>query len=312
MSLRLEMLQAARRAPKLLGHSTALVREFLLARQNPDGGFQGRDGQSDLYYTSFALGALTALEHPPLPGDTTLERAADYLGSFEDRARLDLVHLCCWIRSWANLSMMAPEFKPELKSAAELLGKFRTQQGGYSPVPGTKSGTTYGAFLALGALQDAAVSVPDPARLAESVNGLRTPAGGFLNEPLPKPTSPGGAAAMLFQGTTNATAAAVLVLRELAVPVDTSVSDWLLARSHPGGGFVATPATPMPDLLSTATVLHALTRLGMSIEPLKEGCLDFVDTLWTNQGGFHGHWADDVLDCEYTFYGLLALGHLAG
>ena len=40
-------------------------------------------------------------------------------------------------------------------------------------------------------------------------------------------------------------------------------------------------------------------------------CLDFLDSLWTNQGSFYGHWADHHLDAEYTFYGLLALGHLA-
>jgi hypothetical protein len=38
--------------------------------------------------------------------------------------------------------------------------------------------------------------------------------------------------------------------------------------------------------------------------------LDFVDSLWTNRGGFFGSWLDDTLDCEYTYYGLLALGHL--
>jgi hypothetical protein len=44
---------------------------------------------------------------------------------------------------------------------------------------------------------------------------------------------------------------------------------------------------------------------------VKEPCLDFIDSLWTNEGAFHGNWADDHVDCEYTFYGLLALGHLA-
>jgi len=33
--------------------------------------------------------------------------------------------------------------------------------------------------------------------------------------------------------------------------------------------------------------------------------------LWTNRGGFYGNWLDDTLDCEYTYYGLLALGHLS-
>ena len=37
--------------------------------------------------------------------------------------------------------------------------------------------------------------------------------------------------------------------------------------------------------------------------------LDFLDSLWTNTGAFHGSWADDEPDVEYTFYGLVALGH---
>jgi hypothetical protein len=44
---------------------------------------------------------------------------------------------------------------------------------------------------------------------------------------------------------------------------------------------------------------------------VKEPCLDFIDSLWSAAGGFHGNWADDTLDPEYTYYGLLALGHLA-
>jgi len=49
----------------------------------------------------------------------------------------------------------------------------------------------------------------------------------------------------------------------------------------------------------------------LPIVSVREPCLDFIDTLWSNEGGFHGHWHDDLLDVEYTFYGLLALGHLA-
>ena len=101
------------------------------------------------------------------------------------------------------------------------------------------------------------------------------------------------------------------MLRQLSMPVAPSVGDWLLARGHAGGGFLAAPTAPLPDLLSTATALHALAGLERDFAPLKERCLDFIDTLWTNEGGFHGHWGDDTLDCEYTYYGLLALGHLS-
>jgi len=44
MSLRLEMLQVARLAPKVLGDSTDLVRQFILHQQNADGGFKDRAG----------------------------------------------------------------------------------------------------------------------------------------------------------------------------------------------------------------------------------------------------------------------------
>ncbi|MFN7139519.1 MAG: prenyltransferase/squalene oxidase repeat-containing protein, partial [Limisphaerales bacterium] len=110
---------------------------------------------------------------------------------------------------------------------------------------------------------------------------------------------------------TSPTAAAVAVLTNLGMPVADTVGDWLMSQAHKLGGFTASSDTPLPDLLSTATALHALACLERDISPVREQCLDFVDSLWTNEGGFYGHWSDDHLDCEYTYYGLLALGHLA-
>jgi hypothetical protein len=94
------------------------------------------------------------------------------------------------------------------------------------------------------------------------------------------------------------------------MPASPVLAGWLLARCREGG-FFASPDAPLPDLLSTATALHALGSLHVPIDGIREACLDFVDSLWTSQGAFYGTWADDVPDCEYTFYGLLALGHLA-
>ena len=76
-------------------------------------------------------------------------------------------------------------------------------------------------------------------------------------------------------------------------------------------GFFAMPFAPIPDLLTTATALHALETLEVSFEHLKESCLDFIDSLWSTKGAFYGNWEEETLDCEYTFYGLLALGHLS-
>src|SRR6185503_13956522 len=74
VSLRLEMLQVARLAPKQLGESRDLVIAFLRERLNPDGGFQDRTGTSDLYYTVFGLDALIALQE-----EVPAARTAAYL-----------------------------------------------------------------------------------------------------------------------------------------------------------------------------------------------------------------------------------------
>ena len=113
-------------------------------------------------------------------------------------------------------------------------------------------------------------------------------------------------------GALNATAGAVTLIHHLGFPVNSSVGDWILSQTHPEGGFLAVPGAPLPDLLSTATALHALSCIERRIPSIiHERCLDFIDTLWNAEGGFHGHWADDDLDPEYTYYGLLALGHLS-
>lgn len=297
MSIRLEMLQVARVAPKLLGESAALVEAFLRRRQNPDGGFQDRAGRSDLYYTVFALDGLLALQ-AALPLDST----AAYLTGFGDGDGLDFVHRCCLARAWATVSHhggRAPLPEQLRKNLLAGIEQFRAADGGYAVTPGAAHGTAYGCFLGLAAHQDLRAEPPESLRLVQCLKFLETADGAWANErgvPL---------------GSTNATAAAITALRQFSAPLASTVTDWLFARVHAEGGFRAAPAAPLPDLLSTATALHALAGMQADLAPLREPCLDFVDSLWTNEGGFYGHWADEHLDTEYTYYGLLALGHLA-
>ena len=136
--------------------------------------------------------------------------------------------------------------------------------------------------------------------LIRSLKRLETPDGAWSNAP------------GLPTGALNATAGAVTLIQHLGFPINSAVGDWILAQQHREGGFVAVPRAPMPDLLSTATALHALACMERRLTSEMHGrCLDFIDTLWSAEGGFHGNWADDSLDAEYTFYGLLALGHLS-
>ena len=293
-SLRLEMLQVARLAPALLGDSAALVRAFFERQIAEQGGGRDREGRPDLYYTIFALAGLQALQEE-LPA----ERVEPWLRGWGDGAGLDFVHLGALARCWAALGW---EKMPAPFGAAVLarIEAFRARDGGYDGEVGAESGNAYGCFVALGAYQDLRVAPPDPLRMVQCLKFLETPDGAWAN------------ARGLRIGSTNATAAAVTLLHQLGLPIHDAAGDWLLAQAHPEGGFRAMPAAPLPDLLSTATTLHALACLERPVPaPLRERCLDFIDTLWSAEGGFHGHWADDHLDAEYTFYGLLALGHLS-
>jgi prenyltransferase beta subunit len=285
------MLQIARLSPKLLGDSRELVESFVRSQINPDGAFRNRAGESDLYYTVFGLESLVALQAPP-----PVYEIAGYLRTFGDGGGLDFVHLACLARCWAGVTRNLSTVPAEA-----LLGRieaFRTPDGGYNQSMGESHGTAYGAYLAMGACQDLGASVSEPERLLASLHGLRAQDGAFANVP--------GAPA----GVTTATAAAVTLMRQLQLDPDPSLAAWLLSRCLPAGGFFALPGAPIPDLLSTATALHALGGLHVPLNGLREPCLDFIDSLWTNRGGFYGHWSDDAIDTEYTYYALLSLGHL--
>ncbi len=294
MSLRLQLLQVARLAPRLLAESTDLVREFYRRQFDADGAACDRGGRPDLYYTIFSLAGAQALD-VPIPTD----RTQVWLASHGDGENLDFVHLGALARCWAAIGLdRIPAGRTE--ALLERIEAYRKPDGGYEGDLKLAHGTAYGAFVALGAYQDLDRTPPKVLELVRSLKRLETPDGAWSNAP------------GLPTGALNATAGAVTLIRHLGFPVNPDVGNWLLAQQHPNGGFLAVPGAPLPDLLSTATALHALACLDRRIPSrVHERCLDFIDTLWTAEGGFHGHWADDHLDAEYTFYGLLALGHLS-
>jgi prenyltransferase beta subunit len=286
------MLQVARVSPRQLGESAALVEAFLRAQQNDDGGFRDRSGKSDLYYTVFGLEGLLALR-AEMPAGTV----SPYLRGFGAGDELDLVHLGCLIRCWADLCKSAPPL--DAGEVAARIEAYRTPDGGYHTAAGAATGTVYGCFVALAAYQDLRQPMPSPKGVMRCLRSLRRDDGGFANQ------------RDVPMGTTPASTAAEALYRHLGEEPPAGLSSWLLARCGSDGGFFAGPRAPVPDLLSTATALHALAGMKAPIEHLKERCLDFIDSLWTNAGGFYGHWADDAPDCEYTYYGLLALGYLS-
>jgi prenyltransferase beta subunit len=246
-----------------------------------------------LYYTVFGIESLFALR-----AELPVEALEQYLRSFGAGESLDFVHVACLARCWAMLppGKLADSTRDGILAG---LASFRSADGGFHASAGASRGTIYGCFLATGAYQDLGRAMPDVEGIVRCISSLKAADGGYANQ------------VELPMGLTPSTAAAVTLLRQFDQPIESAVGDWLLSRAHPEGGFFATPAAPIPDLLSTATALHALVSMHREIDPVKEKALDFIDTLWSSSGAFFGNWEDDVLDCEYTYYGLLALGHLS-
>jgi prenyltransferase beta subunit len=292
MSIRSDMIRAAARAKTHLRDSVSAAAEYLRSHQNPDGGFRDRAGTSDLYYTVFGIEGLVAL-------GGTFDRAAtrEYLRSFGEGGTLDYIHLACLIRAWADLGDQPLEPHTRDGLLKNLL-TYRSEDGGFSDSLGAEHGTAYGCFLGLAACQDLAHSLQEAEQFVESVGRLRRDDGSYAND------------AHSPEGSTPATAAAMVTLHQLGIGGFQPQVDWLLKRTKAIGGFIATARAPMQDLLSTATALHALATVRADYEEVKRPCLEFVDSLWEPQGGFCGNWMDETVDCEYTFYGLLALGKL--
>ena len=265
------MLQVARLAPSLLQGAADRVAGFIREQFHEDGGVRDKSGKSDLYYTVFGLEGLIALRQEP-----PVDRVRPYLQRFGDGEGLDLVHLACLARCWAALPRGSLDTDTGSKLAARI-----AREG---------EDSIYSLFLTLGAVEDLRGGLSDQGAEA-AIRSHQSEDGSF-------------------GGTTPTTAGAVTLLHHLGSDVPRNAVDWLLARAQPAGGFLAVPGAQMPDLLSTATALHALAAAHASIGALREPMLDFIDTLWTGRA-FCGNWSDDVPDCEYTYYGLLSLGHLS-
>lgn len=286
------MIRAASRAKNHLRESVSTVVEFLRSQANADGGFRNRGGASDLYYTMFALEALAALD---VPADR--RGVSGFLKSYGSGEQLDLIHLACLIRCWAGLS--DESIDAALRDGLlKHLESYRSLDGGFTDAVNSETATAYGCFLGLGAYQDLGVSLPDAGKLVESLGRMRREDGSYANDV----TSP--------QGMTPATAAAMVTLHQLGHGDFGPQVEWMIRRARAIGGFTPAERAPMQDLLSTATALFALATVQADYSSVKRSCLEFVDSLWDPQGGFCGTWMDETVDCEYTFYGLLALGNL--
>src|SRR5262245_29315068 len=110
---------------------------FLKASQNGDGGFSGREGESDLYYTGFGLRGLALLgelDGPPA------EQAAAFLQSrLAGQAPIvdffSLLYGAALLETAAGLDVFVGAAGDWRQAVADTLKTFRRPDGGYAKTP---------------------------------------------------------------------------------------------------------------------------------------------------------------------------------
>ena len=279
---------------------------YLRSAQNPDGGFSGREGGSDLYYTGFALRSLAVLQalDPEM-----CTRAAGFLrermtGSASVIDFFSLVMSCYLVILGGGPDVLAVAPADWRDRVAGTLETYRSPDGGYSKSPNAPYGSTYTSFLVVLCLEllDHPIAAPD--RLADFVRSRRRPDGGYVE-----------ISAMKRSGT-NPTAAGVGLLQIMNALDDSmrvGTAEFLAGLPSPfEGGLRANDRIPAADLLSTFTGGWTLDQLGEAARLDWERVKSYAEECERPIGGFRGGLWDEATDVEYTFYGLgtLALAAL--
>jgi len=282
---------------------------FFLSRQQPDGGFCGRAGSSDLYYTAFALRGLAILgcEDGPMTG-----RVVRYLRSqmHQSVSVIDLISLVFAARlleAWTGTSALAAAAESWPLAVADVFEQLRRSDGGYAKSGEGHASSTYQTFLIALAYELLEMPHPEPERAAEFLLGQQREDGGFVE------------IGVMRRSGTNPTAAAVgglLVLQPqtgqelLSSELSHNVAEFLLENMTDEGGLRANTQIPIADLLSTYTGLQTLRDIGAWDEVDKGATLRYVDSLQQTSGGFLAAAWDEVEDVEYSFYGVALQGLL--
>ncbi len=278
---------------------------YLLARQNADGGFCGREGGSDLYYTGFGLRGLAVLD-ALTPEICT--RAADFLrASLTRQASVvdfySLLYACVLVQAGGGPDVLADSPRDWPERVATTLESFRAPDGGYAKEPGAVSGSTYHTFLVALCYELLGRAVPHPPDVARFVRSRRREDGGYVE------------VAPMRRSGTNPTAAAVGVLQILGEPLTAdereAVTNFLTAMPSEEGGLRANGRIPAADLLSTFTGCWTLAQLDALDRIDPAAARDYARSLEEAGGGFRAGLWDERSDVEYTFYGLGTLALLS-
>jgi len=276
---------------------------LLADAQEPDGGFAGRQGPSDLYYTGFALRGLALLGGL---SETVATRAGSFLaqrlaGETSSIDFVSLVFSAVLLETLSGIDVFAHAGRDPQQTVAATLDRFRRSDGGYAKTDRSPHGSTYHTFLAAACKQLVRLPLDDAAEMVALVRSRRRDDGGFVE------------LGQLRQSGTNPTAAGVGLLRladSLDEPTREHAAAFVAGMQTAEGGFRANRRIPVADLLSTFTALVTLADLEALAAVDPAHARQYAESLERPEGGFRGGAWDDAADVEYTFYGLGTLALL--
>jgi geranylgeranyl transferase type-2 subunit beta len=281
---------------------------WLCGLQTAGGGFANRRGEADLYYTAFALRSLSALDK--LTADIAAKARAYLAGLIQQSSQAqtrqpkgafcDAVMAASW---WDSLALCDELFAagstPELdlegarRRTERRLDALRRDDGGWAKTDADACGSLYHTFLAACAYMRMGVVLPNADSARKLLRSLAQPGGGFLENRYSKRPGTNGCAA----------AVGLSVMLEQEIEIDPHAA-YVAGMFSGEGGFFATPAAPIADLLSTYTGLLTLKMLGKQEDRFVAGALRYARGLEHTNGGYAGFALEQVRDAEYAFYGL--------
>ena len=285
-TLSLKMLNALQQGCKRLGDDAQKrIISFVSSQMTENGAFMDKNGNDDLYYTSFGLMLAYVLQ---LKINT--KRTEQWLDKHNGKLS-DLVNYAAYTRSRMLCKLLKTG---KLNFALSRLFKTKQTLPDFTDYPHGDKFSPYSQFLLLSLKEDLGIETENYKEILTSLSSYRVENGGFSNVKESKTAS------------TNATVAALAVNGQLRGYRVNDDVDYLYSLQDDSGGFYANNSAPIPDLLSTATALFMLKCYGVTP---RIDANEFVEAHWvSNAGGFCATLIDEACDVEYTFYGLLALG----
>ena len=288
-------------------HTLQKHAKWLAAQQRPEGGFANRRGRAELYYTTFALRSLSVLAAltPELAAHAVLFLSALCKQADAVRTRqpgggfCDAVAAVSW---WDSMRLCEEAMGHGMPTEQEIdaaritqtrLNALRREDGGWAKTDMDACGSVYHTFLAACVYTRMSVPLPDPERAAAFLDLQAHPDGGYLENRFSKRPGTNGSAAGIALGL-------MLGLERS----NEKHAEFLAGMYSSEGGFYATPAAPIADLLSTYTALFTLTALNRVEPRYLDGATRYVRSLECAAGGYLGFALETIADCEYTFYGL--------